>query len=424
MEKDTTCIGSTKDTACIGCLKVLFRFRLICLLLFIVLTGLVFSGCPAYPLKQHPDPYKPLSFPRDHGSHPKTSLFEWWYYNGDLTTESGNTYYIFVCFFRGDPRGWNVIGLPADAATWIWPIKEFIPYHFTGYSIVDVKRNKYKKEYNSIFPFFWKDYVSEQDFDYKMGKDRGWRQPDGSYRIQAKIKGYKLDLTLTPADRPPLISGPEGLGNLSPENTLHKYYSVTRMKTEGTIKKGRQIEKVTGHCWMDHQWSIMEEPKHKLQGWDWMGINLDNGIDFHIANVNLNPRGIHPESFITLQYPDGRRYHHELEDFTLRPTRKWRSWKSGITYGIDWTIDVPKHDLHLTVKAKRDKQEITIIPIRFWEGHCDVEGTYKGKPIHGRAFLETFGNNKLRLRKLVTVNMEPLDYCKNSPEPKNPPLPE
>lgn len=383
-------------------LRAVRGFRFKCLLLVFMLTGPVFSGCASQYVTRIPDPDKPLVFPVDHGGH-EDAQWEWWYYNGRLETESGKKYDYFFSFFKVYVDGDSVIRIPMSCLTWPFPM--FLPFLFGGFSIFDHQEDRYEQRDRSLMPFFWIGDYQNDDLNIRLGANKSWRQADNTFRVQSSIDGYHLDLTLTP-ERAPLLYGNGHNGTLLPPNTIHRYYSYTRMKTQGTLQKGEYMEKVTGVSWMDHEYGFIY---HKdLRSWDWIGMTLDNGMDVVFGLVHFFSGKIVPQSFCTIRFPNGQIEHLEAKSFRMKPVRSWKC-SSGITYGIDWEMEVPDFGLKLHTKAIRNDQVMAMImpPMVFWEGPCDVQGTFKGKPVRGRAFLETWGDYKVPFRGLYRSEMKP-----------------
>lgn len=170
------------------------------------------------------------------------------------------------------------------------------------------------------------------------------------------------------------------------------------MKTEGTLKLGNKEEKVTGVIWMDHEYGLIY---HKdFLAWHWLSATLENDVDLVFGLVNYFSGAIVPESFCTIRYPDGHIEHLERKDFNMRPIRTWKSSMTNFTFGIDWKMEIPKLNIKLQGKAIRDKQEMIVPPIIFWEGLCKIEGSFNGKTVQGRGFLETYGDYKVPFRKI------------------------
>lgn len=382
-------------------LKISGDLRFTIYFLLILPIYLFFTACHNNVVRV-PDPDKQLVFPSDHGGH-EDAQWEWWYFNGSLETEDGKTYDYFWSFFKVYVDNDTVMAIPLNLLTMAVPF--YFPFHFGGFSILDHQENKHKRSYRCTFPFFWKGGYKKSDMKLWLWGNEAWRTGDNTFRVKSIIDGYALDLTLKP-ERPPLHYGKMKNGTLLHPDTIQKYYSVTRMKTEGVLKKGKDSEKVTGISWMDHQYGFIYN--EDLKGYDWLCINLDDGTDILIALVHYFSIPVLPESFCAIMFPDGRNEYIEMDkgNFTMRPLRVWKSPTTRVTYGVDWEIEIPDFDLKLTSKAINDKQEMIIPPNVFWEGSCAIQGTFQGREVSGRGFLETFGDYKVPfIRKLYRSKM-------------------
>jgi len=204
--------------------------------------------------------------------------------------------------------------------------------------------------------------------------------------------------------REPLLYGKKQNGVLEFPKVVHRYYSNTRLDTTGIITVNGKTEDVTGTSWMDHQYGFVDNTD--FQGWDWICANLDNGVDIVFAYVKYFWGGVVPQSFCAIMYPDGRTEYMEADQFRIKPTRTWESPKTGITYGIDWEMEVPKLGVALRAKASLDNQEMKIFPVKFWTGACDITGNFNDNPVTGRGFLETWGDYRAPFRNMYRSGMD------------------
>ena len=345
------------------------------------------------------NPDQPLAFPADHGAH-EDAQWEWWYFNGQLETESGKTYDFFWAFFKiyVDNDKWMAIPMEWMTA----PVFFYFPYLTGGFSILDHQENKYHRSYQTVVPFFWRAGFQEGDMNVRIGLNKAWRTLENTFRVQSRVKNYQLDLTLAP-ERPPLQYGNQQNGTLLLPDTIQKYYSCSRMQVQGTLKKGKNRETVTGISWMDHQYGFIYNKDFK--GWDWFCMNLENGVDVVFGVVHYFSGGLVPQSFCAIMFPDGRVEYLEADDFHMQALRIWKSPDTRVSYGIEWEMDVPKFGLKLRSKPVKDKQEMMIFPITFWTGACTVQGTFQGKAVGGRGFLETWGDYQVPFRKFYHSKM-------------------
>jgi predicted secreted hydrolase len=123
-------------------------------------------------------------------------------------------------------------------------------------------------------------------------------------------------------------------------------------------------------------------------GWDWIGINFDDGgalMAFQMRDAGGGP------------YWAGGTYRSITGDVTefareavrFTPVRRWRSPRTGTSYPVSWTVRAGK--LEVKIEPLFDDQEndtrATTGAI-YWEGA--VRALSAGKPV-GRGYLELTG---------------------------------
>ena len=179
----------------------------------------------------------------------------------------------------------------------------------------------------------------------------------------------------------------------SPPADAMTYATYPRLEITGAVEG----EEVKGVGWMDHQWGdgggwLITQPKDgKLLGWDWLGINLDEGTDIlvmvHREMQNMQPAG----QFAMIRRRDADPA--LCQNFTLKPLRHWESKRTRIRYPVSWQLEIPEFDLSVTFSPLLDDQEINVFGLirAIWEGAGTVSGTVGGEPVSGRARLELYG---------------------------------
>ena len=93
---------------------------------------------------------------------------------------------------------------------------------------------------------------------------------------------------------------------------------------------------MSGEAWLDHEWSS-EYLDAEAVGWDWTGINLDDGgalMAFRIRGAD----GATRFAGGTLRDADGRTQILSPADIRLTPTRSWTSPRTGIVYPVAWRL--------------------------------------------------------------------------------------
>ncbi len=155
-------------------------------------------------------------------------------------------------------------------------------------------------------------------------------------------------------------------------------------------------ESISGEAWMDHQWGdshwfITDSKNKEILGWDWFGINLEDGTDILIlvqkfAKTN---KEIHSRAIIMSSNEDARL----SKDFEIKPIDFWTSPITHIQYPTTWGINLKDKNISLKFEPINQNQEIQIFGIAraIWEGAGSVSGTKNGERIKGRARGEFFG---------------------------------
>jgi predicted secreted hydrolase len=209
-------------------------------------------------------------------------------------------------------------------------------------------------------------------------------------------KDLGIELLLTP-EKKPVIHGHNGISQKAEgEGYASHYYSITRLKTEGKIFFEKKEIPVQGRSWMDHEFGSTQLRAYQV-GWDWFGIQLENGADLMIYQIRHQDRRIDPYSSGTIIFPDGNLQPLPLKDFEIKFLDQWKSQKSGALYPSKWRIDVPSHRIELTLTPTVKDQELITqesTRVTYWEGSVRVEGKYQGNPIKGMGYVELTGYAK------------------------------
>ncbi|HEU4522439.1 MAG TPA: lipocalin-like domain-containing protein [Thermoanaerobaculia bacterium] len=328
-----------------------------------------------------------FEFPRDHGSHDEYRT-EWWYYTGHLRTDGGRRYGFEVTFFR--------VGVTTGehATNTRWDLRHLALAHF---AITDITGGqfRYYEKLNRVSPF-----TAGAATGRLQVFNEGWRATtaaDGSWRLQASANGDAIDLVLRAA-KPPAVHGENGVSvKAEGEGYASHYYSMTRLLVSGSVTaKGRKAEPCSGLAWMDHEFGSAELREHQ-QGWDWFSVQLDNETElmlYVIRKADGTPDVTSSGSLIT---DTGRVIHIRHDQMRIRPERTWRSPRSGATYPLGWTLDVPSLRITLRVTPLLDDQELVTkesTQVTYWEGAVDVTGSFNDISVRGAGYVEMTGYDR------------------------------
>jgi predicted secreted hydrolase len=316
-----------------------------------------------------------MSFPRDFGAHPGFRT-EWWYVTGWLGEDHG----FQVTFFRVRTTH------PQENPSRFAPTQLL----FAHAALMLPKNRHALHAQRAARAGLSGARFSMQDADVAIGDWWLKRAADDRYRTVVRDGELEFDLTLAPPNPPgdprnaPWLQDLRGFSRKGPrpEQASH-YYSRPQLRVSGTANG----EAVSGVAWFDHEWSTTYlDPA--ADGWDWTGINLDDGGA--LVAFRIRPRQPGPDlwRYCALRHPDGRI--ERFDDVQFEVLRSWQSPRTSTRYPVSIGLVLPRRRLRL--EPLFDDQELdgrgstgTI----YWEGAVRVldEG---GKRL-GRGYLELTG---------------------------------
>ena len=319
-------------------------------------------------------------FPADHGSHPEYKL-EWWYITGHLAA-SDRPFGYELTFFR--------IGMderPQNPSR--WTIDHLYAAHF---ALTDVagKRFRYFEKVNRAGPG-----IAGAAVDTLSVWNENWSiQLDGSMmRLHASAEDIRLELELSPR-KEPVVHGTDGVSQKASEpGRASHYYSMTRLRTAGTLIYKGDVLSVAGTSWMDHEFGTNQLAPNQA-GWDWFSLQLDGGLELMLYRLRLRDGSVDPNSSGTAVFRAGDSVHLTAGEFMITAARRWTSQATGVTYPLDWRVRVPSLGIDLRVVPLVDGQELVTIRstgIAYWEGAVRAEGTWKGNRSTGHGYVELTG---------------------------------
>jgi predicted secreted hydrolase len=217
-----------------------------------------------------------------------------------------------------------------------------------------------------------------------------WSLRSEGTRYRAVVQGddFALRLDLDPR-QPPLLQGDRGFSRKGPaESSASHYYSWPHLAVSGEITIDGRRRVVTGEAWFDHEWSsdVMDE---EARGWDWMGINLDDGgalMAFRMRDAAGSARW----AAATIRSADGTVRTFAPSEVQWTPTRRWRSPRTGAEYPVAWRVRVGEREFEvepLLDDAELDSRSST--GTIYWEGPVRLKGA-DGQSM-GRGYLELTG---------------------------------
>lgn len=324
---------------------------------------------------------RPFAFPEDHAAHEDYRV-EWWYYTGNVQTPEGRRFGFELTFFRA-----GVDKNPVNPSR--WTVRDLYIAHF---AVSDLRDRRFRFfERSRRAGIGWAGASPDR---YHVWNGRWEVRLDGDrHLLKAAEDNWAIDLRLSPR-KPPVLHGNRGLSQKGPsQGNASYYYSLTRMETSGSLTVDGRVFPVTGSSWMDHEFSssFLEEGQ---QGWDWMALQLENGRELMIYQIRRSDGTPDVHSSGTIVAPDGRADPLRHDEFRLIPGSRWRSPNTRARYPIEWTVRVPQRGIELQVRAAFPNQEmntLATIGTPYWEGSVTATGTWNGREVQGRGYLEMTG---------------------------------
>lgn len=315
-----------------------------------------------------------IRFPEDEGSHPDFRL-EWWYITGWLTGSAGPLGFQ-VTFFRVRPD----LRLANPSA--------FTPRHIlvAHAALSDPSHGRLAHAQRAARVAFG--LAGAATGGTRVWIDDWALEQDGKrYRCRVPAAEVHIDLEFEPT-QPPLLQGDRGYSRKGPRpGSASYYYSLPHLRVSGSVARGSQAHLVSGHAWLDHEWST-QYMEQEAAGWDWIGINLNDGGALMAFRMRGND-GSTVWAGGTLRSPDGNVRTFTPQAVRFVPGREWRSPRTGSSYPVAWRVEVG--GMEFTIEPLFDDQEhdsrATVGAI-YWEGA--VRALREGKPA-GLGYLELTG---------------------------------
>jgi predicted secreted hydrolase len=359
-----------------------------------------------------------LSFPRDHGAHPNYKT-EWWYVTGFLSPRLGEAESLGfqVTFFR------SATGAGIDNPSRFAP-KQLL---FAHAALALKSQGKLIHQQSALRSGFQRlTTLSEADTDVRsldwQIKREGPLLGGSTYKISVTTPRFLLDLSLTAPTRPAL-QGEQGFSRKGPSpNQASHYYSRPQLQVEGRvflthslaektlpsstgIKKSpaRGEQDYVGRAWLDHEWSneVLDE---SAAGWDWVGLNFDNGESLMAFQIRpkiagqavwCEARSFNRQGEADFVIPPQDQVSARRRVLSFKPKKFWRSLRSNALYPVELEIELLPPDSTvkrtLFLQAMMDDQEVDARASTggfYWEGLVYV---YEQQRKIGQGYLELTG---------------------------------
>jgi predicted secreted hydrolase len=346
-------------------------------LAWLVVAVLTASSCGFVQAVEYPavKPGHVLTFPRDHGAHPQYRT-EWWYATGWLQDASGNDFGFQVTFFRSRP------GVQEDNPSAFAP-RQLV---FAHVAISDSRSARLHHDQRAARAVFALAGAREGDTDVWLD-DWSLRRTGEDYVARIDGREIGLSLRMRPTQSM-LLQGEKGFSHKGPgiAQASH-YYSRPHLAVSGSITLDGAVIDVSGNAWLDHEWAS-EVLAEEAQGWDWLGLNLDDGSALMAFRIR-RPDGSVYWAGGTHRDASGKRTVFAPGRISFEALRHWQSPRTGAEYPVAMRVQAGAMSIELVPMF--DDQEIDARASTgtvYWEGA--VTATRDGERV-GRGYLELTG---------------------------------
>ncbi|HYF60967.1 MAG TPA: lipocalin-like domain-containing protein [Burkholderiaceae bacterium] len=322
----------------------------------------------------------PMRFPQDFGAHPGHRT-EWWYATGWLERPGAADCGMQLTFFRSRTAH-------PDANPSRFAPRQLVLAHA---ALALPERGRLLHAERSARAGFG--LAGAEPGDTRVWIDGGagpWSLARDAaadrYAARVMARDFAMDLAFAPPG-PPLPQGEGGFSRKGPGPLqASRYYSRPQLAVSGTIEVEGARTAVGGRAWFDHEWSS-EILGADAPGWDWTGINLDDGGALMAFRIRRRDGGLVWRDATLREGPDGPVRTGLAPVF--EPLRTWRSVRSGASWPVSMRVRVAGRDLEL--RPLFDDQELDArgsTGTTYWEGAVTA---YEGGRRVGRGYLELTG---------------------------------
>ncbi len=330
-----------------------------------------------------------IELPRDHGSHPAFRT-EWWYVTGWMSAGGGREMGVQITFFRNRP------GIAEDSSSSFAP-KQLL---FAHAALADPEAGRLLHDQRSARAGFGIARAEQGRTDVRIDD---WSLVLEGATYVARIAAREFDLELRfSATQGVLLQGHNGYSRKGPRAGQASYYysrpqlaltgSVTLRPDSGTPRGGARKMQVEGRAWLDHEWSSQAMAEEAV-GWDWIGINLDDGGALMAFRMRDAGGGVFWAGG-THRSAGGRVRVLRPAEVHFTPLRRWRSPRTGADYPVAMRVrigQVQSAGMIIELEPVMEDQELdsrASTGTVYWEGAVRVRRG--GKPV-GRGYLELTG---------------------------------
>ncbi len=325
-----------------------------------------------------------FQFPRDHGAHSDYKT-ESWYLTGHLINKVGRRFGFQLVIFR---LGLKPPGTVQRASH--WNTHELYSGHF---ALTDVASKQFfvtERYSRAVLDLSGSQQTPArvwlENWEMKFDKSKkgapgfSMRASNADIRIEVELQSLKPGI-LFGANRDARDDGTYGANFYS--------YSLTHLRSQGTIKFGTQEFNGKGLAWLDRAWGEIPLPIGPIV-WDRFLLHLDNGSEFMVTTLRRRMGGGKPRSTGLWFKPDGTTQHFGQDQMAIKSLDEWTNPRNNIRYPARWLLQVPSISLNLEIVPSISDQSVEK-SMTYWGGLVDIQGKFNKKPTKGQGFVELTG---------------------------------
>lgn len=305
---------------------------------------------------------------------------EWWYYHGQMRAAQ-QRFGFHLAFFRRRADEFMV-------ARFV-PLRWFGPHvRIAHFAMTDFNRRVFRYDHRwSLGP----DAGASPDiYNVWMG-DWSAQGSDGRHRLKAGAGDCELEVSLTPLK--PFARIGDGKTSRADETISTVCLSCTRLKARGRLRIGDHELSLDGSAWAEHVYGTVRLSP-ELSGWDWFGLQLDDGRDILISRYRDCVGRTTADSVALIVDPDGRAAAVPFDGLDLAPISFTRSPRTGMVYPAGWMLRCSQPQMKIAIKPILRCNELDArgsTGLIYWEGPTEIEGKLQGRTVGGRGFAELVG---------------------------------
>lgn len=313
------------------------------------------------------EPGELLRFPDDHANHPEFAI-EWWYITANLFDEQGKQY----------PLQWTLFRFLSGNQATPWANNQ----QYMAHAKLATDSGRWFEE-RFARGGVGNAGINAAPFDAFMDD---WRWHSATNELFPSTLSFTLNedvevnLHLS-SSAEYVLHGDNGYSiKLRDAEQASYYYSQPFITISGTLSIQDKNIEVSGNAWFDHEWSS-QYLDNNTKGWDWFSIHLENGSKLMLFNMRHKLQ----ENFWTGTLIDKSGQQTLVKEQDVNAEIIKYSDVEGRSLPLDWRIDIPAHDLRLTITPFK-KQQWNKGVFAYYEGAISIDG-----PLKGHGFIELTG---------------------------------